>query len=186
MNTYLITTPRLLLRQWQPSDVAPYPKLLTEEETEAMVERIKTHFDKYGFGLFAVEHKGTKEFIGYTGFMVPAFESFFTPCIEIGWRYKKEVWGQGFATEAAIACLHYGFETLGFEKVFSFTAVINISSEKVMKRIGMAHIGYFDHPKVEKSSVLCRHVLYQITKEEFYTFSASQYIHKYGKDMGLL
>ena len=82
------------------------------------------------------------------------------------------MWGQGFATEAAIACLQYGFETLGFDKVFSFTAVINTNSEKVMQRIGMTPIGYFDHPKIEKSSVLCRHVLYRINREEFDTSAA--------------
>jgi ribosomal-protein-alanine N-acetyltransferase len=185
MNSYIITTQRLHLRQWLPSDIAPFatmnkdatvmqyfPKTLTDDETLAMVERINAHFEEHGYGLFAVEQKLTKEFIGYTGFAIPAFESYFTPCIEIGWRFKNEVWGQSFATEAAMACLRYGFETLGFDKVFSFTAVVNTKSEKVMQRIGMRHIGYFDHPKVEKSSVLCRHVLYRITKEEFDAFAA--------------
>jgi RimJ/RimL family protein N-acetyltransferase len=183
MSTYILTTARLYLRKWLPSDIPPFatmnkdkavmqyfPKTLTDEETVEMVTRINAHFEKHGFGLFAVENKLTKAFIGFTGFAIPSFKSFFTPCVEIGWRYKNEVWGQGFATEAAIACLHYGFETLRFDKVFSFTAMININSEKVMQRIGMTRIGYFDHPKIEKSSVLCRHVLYRITKEEFSAF----------------
>src|SRR5690349_15048583 len=182
MHPYIITTARLHLRRWLPSDILPFatmnkdatvmqyfPKTLTDEVTLEMVTRINAHFEKHHFGLFAVENKLTKEFMGYTGFAIPSFESYFMPCVEIGWRYKKEIWGQGFATEAAKACLQYGFETLGFDKVFSFTAVININSEKVMQRIGMAHIGYFDHPKIEKSSVLCRHVLYRITKEEYNT-----------------
>jgi len=160
MSLYIITTARLGLRKWLPSDIAPFtnmnqdetvmqyfPKTLTDEETIAMVTRINAHFEKHGFGLFAVEHKLTKEFIGYTGFAIPNFESFFTPCVEIGWRFKKEVWGQGFATEAAMACLRYGFENLGFDEVFSFTAAINIKSENVMQRIGMTHTGYLDHPK---------------------------------------
>ena len=150
-----------------------FPKTLAPEETLQMVTRINAHFEEHGLGLFAVENKLTKEFIGYTGFAIPTFESYFTPCIEIGWRFKKEAWGQGFATEAAKACLQYGFKSLGFDRVFSFTAVINIKSEKVMQRIGMTLIGYFDHPKIEKSSVLCRHMLYKITREEFDSFSAS-------------
>jgi [ribosomal protein S5]-alanine N-acetyltransferase len=67
-----------------------FPKVLTDSETAAMVQRINL--------------KLTKEFIGFTGFSILTFETFFTPCIEISWRYKKEVWGRGFATEAAIAC----------------------------------------------------------------------------------
>jgi len=190
MSSYIITTARLGLRKWLPADLGPftgmnkdetvmkyYPKKLTDEETLELVTQINTHFEKHGYGLFAIENKLTKEFIGYTGFAVPAFESFFTPCIEIGWRYKKEAWGKGFATEAAMACLHYGFETLGFDKIFSFTAVINTKSEKVMQRIGMTPIGHFDHPKVEESSVLCRHVLYRITKEDFNSFPALQGIN---------
>src|SRR5690349_10402765 len=149
MSTHTLTTPRLHLRQWLPSDIPTftamnkdatvmqyYPKTLTDEETLQMVTRINTHFEEHGYGLYVVEHQLTKEFIGYTGFAIPTFESYFTPCVEIGWRFKKEVWGQGFATEAAMACLQHGFETLGFDKVYSFTAVININSEKVMKRIG--------------------------------------------------
>ncbi len=180
MNSYIITTSRLHLRQWLPSDITPFstmnkdatvmqyfPNTLTDEETLQMVTRINAHFEEHGYGLFAVENKLTKEFIGYTGFAIPTFESYFTPCIEIGWRFKKEAWGQGFAIEAAMACLQYGFESLGFDKVFSFTAVGNVKSEKVMQRIGMNISAILTIPKIEKSSVLCRHVLYRINKEEF-------------------
>ncbi len=88
------------------------------------MKRINSHFEQHGFGLLAVEKLNTKEFIGYAGFMIPPFESFFTPCIEIGWRLKKEEWNKGYATEAAQACLKYGFDTLQFKTLYSFTAVI--------------------------------------------------------------
>jgi [ribosomal protein S5]-alanine N-acetyltransferase len=96
-----------------------FPGILTDDETTEMIKRINLHFDKYGFGLFAVEKIATEEFIGFTGFMVPTFESFFTPCIEIGWRIKKQHWDKGYATEAAKACIHYGFKTLQFDKIYS-------------------------------------------------------------------
>ena len=104
----------------------------------------------------------TINFVGYTGFLIPAFESFFTPCVEIGWRYKKEVWGNGFATEAANACLKYGFEVLKFDKIVSFTSRLNINSEKLMRRVGMTYVTDFEHPNIEKENILCPHVLYQI------------------------
>ncbi len=179
MKLYDVTTQRLGLRKWVDTDLEPFakmnrdkdvmkffPALLSENDTIGMIKRIKTHFDKNGFGLFAVDKIATGNFIGFTGFSIPTFESSFTPCVEIGWRYKKDTWGQGFATEAAMACLHYGFDVLHFEKVVSFTSVLNTNSEKVMKRIGMEHAGFFDHPKIEKAHPLCRHVLYQITRDK--------------------
>ena len=177
MTSYILSTERLGLRRWIDADIAPFiemnkdaavmkffPKMLTDTETMEMLERINLHFEKNNFGLFAVENKSTKQFIGYTGFSIPQFEDFFTPCVEIGWRYKKETWGQGFATEAANACLEYGFKILAFSKIVSFTAKVNVNSEKVMKRIGMKYVADFEHPKIEKDNVLCRHVLYEIEK----------------------
>jgi [ribosomal protein S5]-alanine N-acetyltransferase len=178
MNTYILTTERLGLRRWIESDTEPFakmnqdpdvmkyfPKTLTGDETKEMLQRINQHFDKFGFGLFAVENKLTEEFIGFTGFYIPAFESFFTPCIEIGWRYKKAAWGQGFAKEAATACLQYGFDILQFKRVVSFTSPLNKNSEKVMQRIGMKYITDFDHPQIDQMNKLKRHVLYQIDKD---------------------
>ena len=178
MNSYVISTERLFLRKWLESDSEPFtkmnsdpdvmeyfPQLSTAAETMAMIKRINIAFEKNGFGLWAVENKITKEFLGFTGFMIPQFESFFTPCIEIGWRFKKESWRQGFATEAAKACLNYGFDNLGFNKIVSFTSTLNYKSEKVMQRIGMNYIAHFDHPKIEKENSLCRHVLYEINRK---------------------
>ena len=55
----------------------------------------------------AVECKKTRNFLGYVGFHNIAFESDFTPGVEIGWRLCRDVWGKGYATEAASACLDY-------------------------------------------------------------------------------
>jgi ribosomal-protein-alanine N-acetyltransferase len=177
MTPSTISTERLILRPWLETDIQPFiemnqdtavmryfPSTLTREQTLAFVERIKTGFEKDKFGLYAVELKSTRDFIGYTGFSRPRFKSFFTPCIEIGWRYKQSAWGNGYATEAAKACLHQGFETLGFSTVYSFTATTNLPSEKVMQRIGMTKQGEFDHPGIEPTNVLCRHVLYKVDK----------------------
>lgn len=177
MNPCIISTERLCLRKWIESDIEVFikmnsdpevmkyfPQLSNEAETLAMVNRINIAFDKHGFGLWAVENKITKEFLGFTGFMIPQFESFFTPCVEIGWRFKNESWGQGFATEAAKACIDYGFHNLGFNKIVSFTSALNLKSERVMQRIGMTYVCSFDHPKIEKENQLCRHVLYEISR----------------------
>lgn len=177
MEKYIISTERLGLRRWLESDIEPFadmnsdgevmkyfPKTLSQIATMEMVQRINLHFDAREFGLYAVEEKKSGEFIGFTGFSVPDFTTFFTPCVEIGWRYQKTKWGQGFATEAASACLQYGFNKLHFDKIVSFTAAINLKSERVMQRIGMIKSGVFNHPKIELSNILCKHVLYEIKK----------------------
>lgn len=174
--TYVLSTDRLCLRRWTAADLPPFskmnqdpavmqffPRLLSPTDSAAMVQRINAFFDQTGYGLYAVDIKATGEFIGYTGFANPSFQSFFTPCVEIGWRLKKDAWGQGYATEAARACLQYGFDSLRLEEVYSFTAVINQRSERVMQRIGMVKTGEFDHPNLETGHALRRHVLYRIS-----------------------
>ena len=177
MSHCFFSTERLVLRRWIDEDIPlfiamnqdsvvmrHFPSTLTTEETLNIVTRIKTSFETNHFGLYAVELRSTGEFLGFTGFAIPRFESFFTPCIEIGWRYKQSAWGKGFATEAAKACLEYGFKTLGFGEVYSFTATINQPSVKVMQRIGMVKAGEFNHPNMEASHALCRHVLYKMER----------------------
>jgi RimJ/RimL family protein N-acetyltransferase len=177
MHDYAIITERLGLRQWKDDDISPFaamnedaavmryfPSTLNYDETIAMVDRIRAHFDKHGFGLFAIDDLSIQTFIGYTGFMVPSFSSYFTPCIEIGWRLQRSSWNKGYATEAAKACLHYGFETLNFDTIFSFTSLLNERSIKVMERIGMKKQGEFDHPNIASSHPLCHHVLYKTEK----------------------
>lgn len=170
-----IETPRLILRDWQEEDLGHFrelnsdekvmqyfSKILSKQETDAFYDAINKEFKDYNFGLYAVEAKENKDFIGFIGFHRATFAADFTPCIEIGWRLKKDAWGKGYATEGAKACLEYGFKKLNFKEVYSFTAKINKPSENVMKKIGMSYIKDFNHPKVEPDSNLYRHVLYMI------------------------
>ena len=171
---YIFTSERLGFRAWQESDHKPFselnaspavmeyfPSILSEAETMAMIDRINKHFENYGFGYWAVDELETKNFIGFIGFGQPRFESFFTPCIEIGWRLSQQFWGKGYATEGAKACLKYGFEILALDKIYSFTATINQRSEGVMKKIGMEKIGEFNHPIIPNHK-LTQHVIYLI------------------------
>ncbi|MFI5153016.1 MAG: GNAT family N-acetyltransferase [Chitinophagales bacterium] len=171
----MISTDRLILRRWKNEDLIPFasicaepevmqfmPKPLGKKESEAMIKRIEDHFEKQGFGLFALEKKDSKKFIGYTGFMIPGFEHFFTPCVEIGWRLDKSEWNKGYATEAAKACLQYGFNILGFDKIYSFTSTINFPSIRVMEKIGMEYESNFYHPALPAGHSLSEHVLYRI------------------------
>ncbi|MEX5444309.1 GNAT family N-acetyltransferase [Acinetobacter schindleri] len=175
-----IQTPRLILRQWQDSDTAPFIQMCANDEvmryflktldaTEATVflEHIRTDIEKRGWGLFAVELKATGEFIGFIGLHVhpPEFEMADAP--EIGWRLLPQYWHQGYATEGAKAVLKYAFRTLRLEKVISFTACVNTPSKRVMQKIGLEKVGEFDHPLVPADHILCRHVLYEKQRSDY-------------------
>lgn len=174
-----LRTARLLLRRWRDDDRAPFaalnadprvmehfPSLLTREESDARVARIEAHFDRHGFGLWAVEVVDVAPFAGFVGLAVTPFEAKFTPSIEIGWRLAAEFWGQGIATEGARAALAFGFESVGLDEILSFTVPANVRSRRVMEKIGMAHDPQndFDHPLLPAGHPLQRHVLYRIRR----------------------
>ena len=171
-----IVTERLRLRRWLPSDRLPFAELnrdprvmryfpapLSRVESDALADQIESHFDKHGFGLWAVDVPGVVPFAGFVGLSIPKFEAQFTPCVEIGWRLAAEHWGHGYATEGAIATLSFAFDSLHLDEIVSFTTRDNIPSRRVMERIGMIHdiAGDFDHPHLPEGHPLRPHVLYR-------------------------
>jgi RimJ/RimL family protein N-acetyltransferase len=177
VSTPVVRTPRLLLREWRPYDRAPFaalnadtrvmehfPSTLPRRQSDALARRSEQHFARHGFGPWVVEVPGVAPFIGFVGLVVPAFEAHFTPCVEIGWRLAAEHWGQGYATEAALASAAYAFDTLGIEQLVSFTTPSNVRSQAVMGRIGMTRdpADDFDHPRMPPGHRLRRHLLYRM------------------------
>ena len=177
-----LQTDRLLLRRWLPSDrplfaeinadlrVAEFlPCPLSRQQSDQMVDRIEAHFERHGFGLWAVEIPGVTPLAGFIGLNVPHYETPFTPCIEIGWRLAATHWQQGYATEGARAALRFAFDTLKVDEIVAFTVPHNIRSRRVMDKLGMQYsVGDdFDHPLVAEGHSLRRHVLYRIKGHEF-------------------
>jgi RimJ/RimL family protein N-acetyltransferase len=171
-----LRTARLCLRRWRPSDHEPFaamnldprvteflPTPLDRYASDALVARVEAHFEKHGFGLWAVEIRETGSFAGYVGLQTPTFEASFTPCVEIGWRLAPESWGKGYATEGALAVIDYGFTTLGLKEILSWTVPANVRSQRVMTKLGMTHDPKddFDHPLLPEGHPLRRHVLYR-------------------------
>ncbi|HEX5260785.1 MAG TPA: GNAT family N-acetyltransferase [Gaiellales bacterium] len=177
-----LRTPRLLLRGWRASDRPPFaalnadprvmehfPAPLDRRESDEFVDRIEQGFAAHGFGLWAVEVPGERDFIGFVGLAVPRFEAHFTPCVEVGWRLAAGAWGQGYASEAAREALRFGFEEAGLGQIVSFTSPVNTRSVAVMQRIGMHRdpADDFEHPALPPGSRLSRHVLYRLEREEW-------------------
>ena len=169
-----IETPRLLLRDWKEEDFVVFSEMnsspsvmkyflhpLSEEESLVLFDAVRSDFLRYGYGGYAVEQKSDGAFVSFTGFHNFSFDVDFAPGIEIAWRLKQEYWNRGYATEAAKEVLKNA-GTLGLHRLYSFTAKINLPSERVMQKIGMLKVGEFEHPKLISGSPLCTHVLYRI------------------------
>ena len=169
--------PRVRLRPWTDADLTPFAAMnadpevmrhlvarLSREESDAYVQRIRTHFDTHGFGLWALDvpQLGFAGFVGIGAkvpFELPVPGTVVEPH-EIGWRLARAAWGRGYATEAAALALRHAFEVLDLPQVVSFTATANVASQAVMRRIGLQRRGEFDHPRLAEGHPLRRHVLY--------------------------
>lgn len=174
MNKYLfqLLTKRMLIREFQSKDAQGFfemnndPEVLryTGDKSFPSVEKAREFIDNYnvyedwGFGRWTLIDRSTKEYIGFCGFKRNEEEM-----IDLGFRLKKMYWGQGLATEAAIACLQFGFEQLGFNEVIGRAAKKNLASIQVLKKIGMKYWKDGSCGDIEDS------VYYKIDKRFFFT-----------------
>jgi RimJ/RimL family protein N-acetyltransferase len=169
-----ITTERLIMRGWREADLAPWAAmnadpevrryvgpLLTFEQAAAWVLNYQDDLDRYGFGFWAVEIRASGEFIGFTGLNTMDEGTPFSG-VELGWRLARSAWGRGYATEAGLAALRYGFDAVGLPEVVAVTMARNVRSQAVMRRIGMTTdpAEDFDDPDVGEGP-LRRHVVYR-------------------------
>lgn len=174
----VIETPRLRLRHWLESDLPAFiamnadpevmryfPETLAQADSRSLYGRIQQEFAERGYGPYAVEEKNSGTFIGFIGFHWADFSAYFCPGLEILWRLNQAFWNRGYATEGAAACLAYGSGQLNIERVYSFTAVENLPSQRMMQKIGMRLDGYFEHPELPEGHPLRPHVCYAVGKE---------------------
>lgn len=174
-------TPRLLLRQWRDSDLAPFaalhadprvmacfPATLSREASDALAQRCRDLIAARGWGLWAVTLRDNGAFIGMTGLHVPDAQLPCSPCVEIGWRLAFDYWGKGYAQEAAQAALRDGFTRLRLPEIVSFTALPNVRSSALMARLGMRREhATFEHPALPPGHRLRTHCLYRLTRAEW-------------------
>ena len=175
----MINTERLLLRQWQESDLEPwaalnadpevmrhFPAVLRRAESDAMAAGNQAYIEAQGFGLWAVERRADRVFLGFVGLKGLAASNPLAPAVEAGWRLARHGWGQGYATEAASAAMADGFGRLGLERIVAFTAQSNLPSQAVMARCGMIRRSDldFDHPALPEGHALSRHLVWERLK----------------------
>jgi RimJ/RimL family protein N-acetyltransferase len=175
-----LMTERLILRPWEDRDRAGLAAIQGDERVRRFFRNIPTAEQTYadidlaielartnGFHFQAAEVRATGELIGLIGLgMVPDATRAAIPShpeVEIGWVLGHRFWGRGLAPEGAQAWLDYAW-SLGLPEVVAFTARINLPSQRVMEKIGMAYdpAEDYEHPSVREDSPLRPHVVYRI------------------------
>ena len=108
------------------------------------------------FGFFGIEEREGGRLVGVLVFK--PFDDL--PHIDLGWRLNPDVWGRGYATEAARGALDRAFGTLGLDEVAATTLPGNARSRAVMERLGMTFAGDVIHANLP-------HVLYLLRREDY-------------------
>jgi RimJ/RimL family protein N-acetyltransferase len=171
----VLTTPRLLLRTFRLDDLPHYAALnadpevvrylggvpLTREHSDSIAEWAQEVYVAEGIGLLAVERREDGAFLGMCGLH---HQQSYPDDVEIAWRFAREHWGHGYATEAATGWLDHAFGFLDLLRVISITDPPNVRSLAVMRRLGMV----FDHEaEIEDEGVTFHAVVYSIAAERW-------------------
>ncbi len=94
----------------------------------------------FGYGYWAVERKEDGLYLGLIGFadfkrdLMPSIEGF----PEMGWILGAHAHGQGYASEAVAAALHWADETLGAREIVAIIDHANAGSIRVAEKAGFA------------------------------------------------
>ena len=181
----MIETERLRLRRWELRDRAPFAALnadpavtrylarsMTRAESDGLVTRIEDSWQTEGIGFAVAERRSDGVFLGMVGLARLRFPELGPPfdgALEVGWRLARAHWGQGYATEAARGWLAHGFRTLDAPEIVAITAVPNLPSQAVMRRLGMGPDPErgFDHPRLPEGHPLRPHLLFAIGRESW-------------------
>jgi ribosomal-protein-alanine N-acetyltransferase len=151
-----IETERLRLRGFQPGDLETYQATIYGdadvmrylpggqprpiERTRDVLNFFIEHEQQHGFTVWAVVDKATGAFLGHCGLVYLNNDVE----VEIAYAFGKAYWGQGFAPEAARACLRCGFEAAGLPYILAVAFPANLASQRVMQKIGMQYQGTTD------------------------------------------
>jgi RimJ/RimL family protein N-acetyltransferase len=154
----LLATNRLLLRLPEPRDADAYTAVFSDPEVvrytggvisgrsemPAAIDRMLAHWQNYGIGLLSVVRKEDERLLGRVGFLV--WDEHWRNGLrsspegpletEIGWTLAREFWGQGYATEAAVAARDWAIRERSLTRLISLIQTPNVASVRVAKKIG--------------------------------------------------
>ncbi len=147
----ILETDRLLVREYVEEDAAAFFKLNTDSEVlrfvpdkallnveqarQLLIDHPIADYRKHGFGRDACIFKSTGEQIGFAGlkYLEELGE------VDVAYRLLPAYWGQGLATEAALASVRYGFTDLGLKRIIGLVMPENIASVRVLEKTGLRY-----------------------------------------------
>ncbi len=152
----LLRTGRLLLRPMNAADFDHLLLIFTDPRVMASfdgipfdrprmaqwLQRNLDHQARYGYGLFSVILLSSGALIGDCGLEVMDLDG--SPAAELGYDFRSDHWGRGYATEAARAVRDYAFRVLSLPRLVSLIRVGNPASVRVAEKVGMTRIGEFE------------------------------------------
>lgn len=113
-----------------------YEHAFSDDEVWDWLHRQMRRYETDGVGLWLVIDKKSNTVIGQCGITMQDIGRD-KPVPEIGYLFAKAYWHKGYATETAVACRRYGFDTLGFDELYSIIRDNNIPSQNAAKRNDM-------------------------------------------------
>jgi len=144
----VLESPRLSLREFQLEDLDALAAILSDREAMRYypmsfdraavadwIQRNRTRYANDGYGLWAMILKSTCELIGDCGLVRQSVDA--VDEIEIGYHVRRDLWNQGYASEAARACRDFGFANLEVDRLISLIRPENIASRRVAEKNGM-------------------------------------------------
>jgi ribosomal-protein-alanine N-acetyltransferase len=156
-----IETERLLMRELMPEDeqimfelesdldvqrfVHKNP-LKTMQECRKVISMLRAQYSTSGTARLAVIEKESGMFIGLCGLKlerdtINGHMGFY----DLGYRFLKDYWGKGYATEAAKATVAYGFGTMGFKCINGMAYIGNTASHIVLQKAGLSYVETFEY-----------------------------------------
>jgi RimJ/RimL family protein N-acetyltransferase len=171
----LTETERLILRRWRDADREAYADIMvdpevgkwlggpfTRKQAFERVDRFTAMLADTGLGRLAIERKSDGRMIGHCGLAPTDPDQPMPQGLEIGWALSPDVWGAGYAVEAARAVINDGFARTAAPEILAFTGTLNLRSQAVMRRLGMVRMAErdFDHPLLDADHPLRRHIVY--------------------------
>ena len=169
-GTVVLTTPRLLLRTFRPDDLPSYAGLnadpevmefiggpISSAESDEIAAWANQCYAAEGIGLLAVERRADGAFLGMCGV---AHEDWYPDDVQLGWRFARDHWDQGYATEAAAAWVEYALAR--YPRVLAVTDAPNERSIAVMVRLAMTYVSEEDL-EIEGETVRC--AIYSISRD---------------------